>query len=531
MSKRITVKCGDDVYITNKNTLSVANYFRNINDTNPIVVDRNPYLFKRVLHYLRNPTIDVNENDLPELNYYLTGQLSEAHDYLEINVGGKEFCILKSILRDIPYFDGFLRTEWKDSEKLFIDQDPEIFEHILEYIQDDNYLFPTKYRHIPDYFGIEKKVKIITDDLDFSNETREELIKILRESENTGETDSVSNGGIISLIAHSPPYTESQLPSKYMDFQLTTHYTEFSYSVGLSSAPHPDNNIYRFHLGRQCEIITKLYITIPFTGTSVFALDCIDYPYSIIDEICLSFGGVILYKRSGSSLYHYDCLHKSKEMKIYYDEMYKSKKKCCIVLDFSVLHDSLYLASGLGIWDFFWLEIRSRVTLSSPPEVSIDGLLLINDERLRFAGESQIRKWFNAWSTYEIPFSDTNHVIYNLHHNKLIYRIIFCAISSTPEQQNTVSISKFKIIFANTPYYSEDEHKIQLRMLERSVPIDKRIYEWFVDPNAGFDASRIDDIKLEFYFPETIANGKVYCHIQTLDLLMYSGGAVGLPYI
>lgn len=519
MTDLVTVICGEDTYKTLSTTLRKVEYFKNVKGGDTVTVDRNPYLFQKVIKYLRNPHINISENDYPEFNYYLSGKESEDHDYLSINVGGKKICILRSILKKIPYFEGLLRCEWKDSDNLFLDQDPEVLEHIFEYIQDNSYQIPREFIPFLDYFGLQ--LEIITDKLEPGNPA---LGKVLEatfiDSENENSDRSIM-GAFISMATNSHPYYRS-LPSKYIKSELENVYVEITNIIKyIDTNNQTERRTHRMRIGRICDVIKKFYIKIPYCTASN---SNIPYPYSVIKDISITSSGTVLYKRSGHNIYHYDLLYSNDMLKLYWKDMYEKQRDCYIVLDLSVLHNSLYLPQ-VSIYDL-QLQIETNIDIF-PLEVTIDGVFLNNTERTALI--QPFKRWTNTWTSHEIPIT-SNDINAHINQNKLVYRIIYCAIDNSGD---VIPIEKFSIFFNNQLYYSEDEHKIQLRMMGRDLPIIKGIYEWFVEPSGGFNSDRIDDINFQFVLPQECISpkGTIYCHIQTLDLLAYQRGSVGFPYI
>ena len=76
-----------------------------------------------------------------------------------INVGGEIFETYLDTIMQLPYFQGKLNLESKiDSSRenpIFIDRDPKIFRHILNFLRDHNYEIPKKHYSELDYWGLE----------------------------------------------------------------------------------------------------------------------------------------------------------------------------------------------------------------------------------------------------------------------------------------------------------------------------------------------------------------------------------------
>ncbi len=65
----------------------------------------------------------------------------EDEEIIKLNVGGKLFMTLKSILMKSPWFAAFFSGKFKikktDKNEYFIDRDPDIFSIILTFLRDD----------------------------------------------------------------------------------------------------------------------------------------------------------------------------------------------------------------------------------------------------------------------------------------------------------------------------------------------------------------------------------------------------------
>lgn len=80
---------------------------------------------------------------------------------LKLNVGGTIFETRRSTLvSGSQFFEALLSDRWKGTacvtdEPLFLDRDPVGFGHVLNYLRDANYPFPTSnYRHELDFYGV-----------------------------------------------------------------------------------------------------------------------------------------------------------------------------------------------------------------------------------------------------------------------------------------------------------------------------------------------------------------------------------------
>jgi hypothetical protein len=74
MSDRITLNVGGRLFITAKDILNKAEYFKSLlnrwNNEDEIFIDRSPHIFKHVLSLLRNSNYKYPEKYLDELEFY-----------------------------------------------------------------------------------------------------------------------------------------------------------------------------------------------------------------------------------------------------------------------------------------------------------------------------------------------------------------------------------------------------------------------------------------------------------------------------
>ena len=74
-----------------------------------------------------------------------------------LNVGGTHFTTFKSTLIKAEYFKSLIER-WMVNEELFLDEDPELFKHVLNILRNPNYIIPEKLKHNVNnllvYFGV-----------------------------------------------------------------------------------------------------------------------------------------------------------------------------------------------------------------------------------------------------------------------------------------------------------------------------------------------------------------------------------------
>ena len=75
-------------------------------------------------------------------------------DKITINAGGTLFQTTKKTLQKAEYFKDLFESCLDINDELFIDRSPVGFEHVLSYLRDQNYLFPTEYLYELRYYGI-----------------------------------------------------------------------------------------------------------------------------------------------------------------------------------------------------------------------------------------------------------------------------------------------------------------------------------------------------------------------------------------
>jgi hypothetical protein len=96
-------------------------------------------------------------------------------DIITINVEGQIFQTKKETIFNIPYFSKlFMDEPEKTKEILFIDRSAKGFSHILQWIRNNEYKIPQKYRLELDFFGIEyKKSNFVDTHIEIKNDIKE----------------------------------------------------------------------------------------------------------------------------------------------------------------------------------------------------------------------------------------------------------------------------------------------------------------------------------------------------------------------
>lgn len=64
---------------------------------------------------------------------------------ITLNVGGKKISTYKNTLFKSEYFKSYV-NRWNKDGVIFIDQDPKLFSHVLNYLRNDEYIIPKKYK-------------------------------------------------------------------------------------------------------------------------------------------------------------------------------------------------------------------------------------------------------------------------------------------------------------------------------------------------------------------------------------------------
>jgi hypothetical protein len=79
---------------------------------------------------------------------------SSVYNTIKVNVGGKIFETYNETLMKSSYFKS-LFTDTEVKEMIFVDYDPDVFNHVLSYLRDPKYLFDIKYVHALDFFDVQ----------------------------------------------------------------------------------------------------------------------------------------------------------------------------------------------------------------------------------------------------------------------------------------------------------------------------------------------------------------------------------------
>src|SRR3982751_2780936 len=74
-------------------------------------------------------------------------------EIIVLDVGGQIFKTYRNTLIRIPYFRNMIEC-CEDLNEIFVDRSSHIFDHVLAYVIDPKYPFPTKYGYELDFYGI-----------------------------------------------------------------------------------------------------------------------------------------------------------------------------------------------------------------------------------------------------------------------------------------------------------------------------------------------------------------------------------------
>lgn len=179
---------------------------------------------------------------------------------LKLNVGGTIFETRRSTLvSGSQFFEALLSDRWKGTacvtdEPLFLDRDPVGFGHVLNYLRDANYPFPTSnYRHELDFYGVHHPcVSDVEDDDETVTAIDSLQLAGLLKASSSLQT-SREFGGLESRNEVVQPMRPLTLPSRILPpmFQLSSRQT---HSVCLTQQTPTeidkcDNSTYHLSFG------------------------------------------------------------------------------------------------------------------------------------------------------------------------------------------------------------------------------------------------------------------------------------------
>lgn len=135
----IEVDCAGQIFKTTQSTLTKCTYFQSVldrwNETKEkIFVDCDPYIFNHFLNILRFPGYKIPLGDEPNLNIVCEyfGYIRTT-DFVIIDCSGTLFEIEKS------------KMGGNSHSIFFVDEDPDIFRHVLNLLRNNDYYVPDPY--------------------------------------------------------------------------------------------------------------------------------------------------------------------------------------------------------------------------------------------------------------------------------------------------------------------------------------------------------------------------------------------------
>jgi hypothetical protein len=120
-------------------------------DESVCFVDRSSMLFDHVLAYVIDAKHPYPSKYFYELDFY--GLIYEKIIY-KVNVLGKIYYLKREILEKIPHFVNIINKTGNSSVELFVDRPSSLFDHVLAYVMNNDYPYPSEYYQELDFYGI-----------------------------------------------------------------------------------------------------------------------------------------------------------------------------------------------------------------------------------------------------------------------------------------------------------------------------------------------------------------------------------------
>lgn len=185
--------------------------------------------------------------------------MNKVSESVKLNVGGTLFETTADTLRKSPFLEALLRNTVLSSV-LFLDEDPEIFRHLLNLLRDYSYSVPFRYRSRMAYYGFDFGESRYGDFFDLKG--TDSAIKV-RDEEGTArpvalETTSVT----FPLLQLCAGGVQSSGLVEYKEFwgELQDHRAE-----GVSYYLLDPTKLNRVRLERNCDLIARLYLHLQIT--------------------------------------------------------------------------------------------------------------------------------------------------------------------------------------------------------------------------------------------------------------------------
>jgi hypothetical protein len=156
----IKLNVGGTTFEVLRMTLCDSEYFKNLLDDIPLndeslFIDRDPNIFKHILNYLRDPFYAYPLEYVYLLDYYLI-----KHNFIQIitiQTSDKTFKTTQKVLTESPYFRDLFKKQ-AITPIIFIDTSGEVFEHVLEYLQNHRYPIPKDFVYALELYGIHHNI-------------------------------------------------------------------------------------------------------------------------------------------------------------------------------------------------------------------------------------------------------------------------------------------------------------------------------------------------------------------------------------
>lgn len=131
-------------YILDKSVI-LKNMINNDDGKNPIFIDEDPIIFQHILNYLRNSKYPFPNKYYYILDHYSIFYAKQSKNIIKLNVTGTPFEISYIMINECDGLKKMIDDSYDGLNSIFIDEDPIIFNHILNFIRDPMYDFPATY--------------------------------------------------------------------------------------------------------------------------------------------------------------------------------------------------------------------------------------------------------------------------------------------------------------------------------------------------------------------------------------------------
>ena len=433
---------------TTETTLMFLPYFQQLFERlkNDASADNSNIFIDRDMESVRHVLEVVRSGDLYEAPEWLGAEIEWFNKSpkditrVTINVGGELFCTSKETLSVSTFFQSYfsrwatstepipasepvptygpvptyepVHTQSSKHPSIFIDRNPEAFRHILSYIRNPDYPFPSKFEYELEFYGVAKKEPTITNQDEQEKEKEDEIVFDLKPFDRTE-----------GLFGYNT--SPQHLPDKYVRMIKSMGNTLLECISTNGTAGF--GRAHKFTLN-STNSIDKIFLQFYIEDIQLYKLKCPNkLIFNLIQRIDLEFGNKRVAQLHGDLLYIWMKLYHPEDYKLFVETLGKNylilPLHCMFTEAFKMIQT--YIANTgihLNVDIYLYMNCADDIIQSTDSsllceEPHLDVRILYQDSPKL----SQISESSTNYSRSHLYFNDYNNFIYQCYNGPEVF--------------------------------------------------------------------------------------------------------------